>query len=147
MADVLVSINPYKDIPGLYDIPLPVTSLSTMPSSPLVRNASPGGRVAERTAALMRGFEEDSGKGTPRRPSSRVRGKGSREERDAEEEMERERETKARLVALKDMLGKPHVYGVADRAFKWVNHSHTHAHMPPHVFPWKRVSYYIVVAW
>lgn len=77
----------------------------------------------------MRGFEEDSGKGTPRRPSSRVRGKGSRKEKDAEEE--RERETKARLVALKGMLGKPHVYGVADRAFKWVNHSHTRALYSP----------------
>lgn len=26
VADVLVSINPYTDIPGLYDIPMPVSS-------------------------------------------------------------------------------------------------------------------------
>lgn len=73
-----------------------------------VRGPSSGGRVAERSAALMREFKE----GTNDRvgPASKRGSKGGREER--------EPDAKSQLSALKSMLGKPHVYGVADRAFK-----------------------------
>lgn len=90
-----------------------------------VRGPSAGGRVAERSAALMREFKDGKedyggggnrpggpggrgGKKTPSRARGRRAGKGHEEPGTPQ----------SQLTALKSMLGKPHVYGVADRAFK-----------------------------
>ncbi|CAM9919287.1 unnamed protein product, partial [Laminaria digitata] len=62
VADVLVSINPYTDIPGLYEIPMPVAKSSKKPSVP-----------------------------------------------------------SEKAISKKTIIGNPHVYGVADRAFQEVN--------------------------
>lgn len=79
-----MSINPYKHIPGLYEIPMPVAPKRKPPSSSKsesetkikekVREDLPqtvggppsGGSVASRTAALMRGFNTND-KGEPKR--------------------------------------------------------------------------------
>ncbi|CAM9119006.1 unnamed protein product, partial [Ectocarpus sp. 8 AP-2014] len=110
VADVLVSINPYTDIPGLYNIPMPVVKAApgVLPGLNVsVRGPSAGGRVAERSAALMREFKEGQ---DDRHPSKRGNGKRAKD-----------RDAKSKLTALKSMLGKPHVYGVADRAFKYMS--------------------------
>ncbi|CAN0006552.1 unnamed protein product, partial [Ectocarpus sp. 6 AP-2014] len=110
VADVLVSINPYTDIPGLYDIPMPVVKAvpGVLPGLNVsVRGPSAGGRVAERSAALMREFKEGQ---DDRHPNKRGNGKRAKE-----------LDAKSKLTALKSMLGKPHVYGVADRAFKYMS--------------------------
>eukprot|EP00752_Nemacystus_decipiens_P004997 g4543.t3 len=126
VADVLVSINPYTDIPGLYDIPMPVSKpiSGLLPGlNVTVRGPSAGGRVAERSAALMREFNdgrEDYGgnksavgrRGHKKLSPSRAGGAAKGHEEPAT--------PKSQLTALKSMLGKPHVYGVADRAFKYM---------------------------
>lgn len=75
-----------------------------------VRGPSAGGRVAERSAALMREFKDsrDDYGGGRSSPTARGKKKGQDEPGTP----------KSQLTALKSMLGKPHVYGVADRAFK-----------------------------
>ena len=124
MADVLVSINPYKDIPGLYEIPMPTAAPMSSPAVRAVRAPSPGSRVAERTAALMRGFEEDRAAGMPKSFSNLNGGSGrtgdekARGRQQGRGKEEKGSVAKARLAALKNILGKPHVYGVADRAFQ-----------------------------
>lgn len=75
-----------------------------------VRGPSAGGRVAERSAALMREFKEGH---DDRQPNKRGNGKRAGGGKGAKEP-----DAKSKLTALKSMLGKPHVYGVADRAFK-----------------------------
>lgn len=72
-----------------------------------VRGPSAGGRVAERSAALMREFKEGQDDRQPNKRGNGKRGRGGKEP-----------DAKSKLTALKSMLGKPHVYGVADRAFK-----------------------------
>ncbi len=74
-----------------------------------VRGPSAGGRVAERSAALMREFKDG------REGSHPEVGKKKRAAAAAEYEADT---PQGRLAALKSMLGRPHVYGVADRAFK-----------------------------
>ncbi|CAM9491761.1 unnamed protein product [Scytosiphon promiscuus] len=106
VADVLVSINPYADIPGLYDIPMPVAK----PAPVSVRGPSAGGRVAQRSAALMREFKD--GANDKPNPAARKGAKGGKGNGESD--------AKSQLTALKSMLGKPHVYGVADRAFKYM---------------------------
>lgn len=64
--------------------------------------------MAERSAALMREFKE----GTSDTPAARKGSKGGKGSGESD--------ATSQLTALKSMLGKPHVYGVADRAFKWV---------------------------
>lgn len=97
-------------------VPFPI-NLHRNPFSPLqvakpapvnVRGPSAGGRVAARSAALMREFKE----GTSDKPGPSAR-KGSKSGKGNGES-----DAKSQLTALKSMLGKPHVYGVADRAFK-----------------------------
>eukprot|EP00903_Cladosiphon_okamuranus_P008594 g8243.t1 len=117
VADVLVSINPYTDIPGLYDIPMPVAKpiSGLLPGLNVsVRGPSAGGRVAERSAALMREFKdgkEDNHGGPARGKKGSPRAAGGNGEAGTPQ---------SQLTALKNMLGKPHVYGVADRAFKYM---------------------------
>lgn len=86
-----------KPVPGL----LPGLNVS-------VRGPSAGGRVAQRSAALMREFKDaNNGDHTAgKRAAAAATGK---DEADTPQ---------AQLTALKSMLGRPHVYGVADRAFK-----------------------------
>lgn len=45
MADVLVSINPYSDIPGLYDIPMPVRWRQSRHPMRVVRLGTPCDRI------------------------------------------------------------------------------------------------------
>lgn len=72
-----------------------------------VRGPSAGGRVAQRSAALMREFK-DANNGDHAAGKKRAAATG-KDEADTPQ---------AQLTALKSMLGRPHVYGVADRAFK-----------------------------
>lgn len=219
VADVLVSINPYAAIPGLYEIPMPPIPspeperalLESVPESapgsgsgsgsdldPRSASDSESGSdgyeaesepgsvsradesgddeggvyrrpdwssVAERTAALFRDYEQtarrkppaetrvslvdvpgveaggsvERGEGTPgeeeRAGGERVRegdlgqeqvgereeGKGGKEGgegKEGEEEARDDESPEAKLSALKSLLGRPHVYGVADRAFR-----------------------------
>ena len=110
-----MSINPYTDIPGLYEIPMPVAKKPSKPpaSALATRNAarpSRGSRVAERTASLLREYGGDMSERESVADFSRAggggRGGGG------------EPDPKSQLTALKNVLGKPHVYGVADRAFQ-----------------------------
>lgn len=81
-----------------------------------VRGPLAGGRVAERSAALMREFRESKDEF----PSSSSYGNGSGGGGGSKKTPKKESHATSQLSALKSMLGKPHVYGVADRAFKWV---------------------------
>lgn len=144
VGEVLISVNPYVDIPGLYEIPLPVIpppppsppprapasppqclaqDEKTLPSTargkpgrspPNLQSALAGDLtsiVAERKAALLKGYENGSVSGHRKDFSDRRSrdGKGTGREKDS---------PKAKLAALKSLLGRPHVYGVADRAFQ-----------------------------
>lgn len=73
---------------------------------------SRGSRVAERTASLLREYggdmsERDSVADFSRAGAGAGGGGGGGEP-----------DPKSQLAALKNVLGKPHVYGVADRAFQ-----------------------------
>ena len=70
--------------------------MENVPEKPL------GSRVAERTAALLREYGGDRAKEATASSS----GGGGQPD------------PKSQLAALKTVLGKPHVYGVADRAFQ-----------------------------
>ena len=76
-----------------------------------VRGPSAGGRVAERSAALMREFKDSKESYAGSHSGGNKRASSSRRRKQPGT-------PKSQLTALKSMLGKPHVYGVADRAFK-----------------------------
>lgn len=108
-AFVHLSVKVSKPISGL----LPGLNVT-------VRGPSAGGRVAERSAALMREFKdgnEDHG-GTKSAPAARGKKASSRAGGTTAKGHEEPATPQSQLTALKSMLGKPHVYGVADRAFK-----------------------------
>lgn len=67
-------------------------------------NAACATQVAERTVSLLRGYHNSDGTANEAAPTL--------------DEVKDINGPKAKLAALKHLLGKPHVYGVADRAFK-----------------------------
>ncbi|CAM9140833.1 unnamed protein product [Ectocarpus fasciculatus] len=81
VADVLISVNPYKNIPLLYEVPL-----------------------QQMQDELEDEFEESDGDG-----EGEVEGRGRNG-----------RAKDARPKALSDKLAKPHVFSVADRAFRYM---------------------------
>lgn len=87
-----------------------------------VRGPSAGGRVAERSAALMREFkdskDDDDHRNHGGRSASRSKKKASSRAGGPAKGHDEAGTPQSQLTALKSMLGKPHVYGVADRAFK-----------------------------
>lgn len=173
VGDVLISINPYSYIRGLYEIPMPVlpspvsvdesvtdcgqkTSSDSDPEFESVsgsdsdNEAGPGIEedpaaypqtqylsVSERTAALFRDYEENAKpKYTDKIDIDFPRMKKMESANTADtidaadaadaavvevvEEPEEEDSPEDKLAALKRLLGRPHVYGVADRAFRCV---------------------------